>query len=160
MVSGSIESAFSKISFKPAQCKIRDKVSLQRNSEPGDAQTRRKREVASEEDYYSFPIRETLQDDASPYSGQVSDLGSALLSSALDGHKVGRTKENTSKGCIAVQIRHLDEKIALLSEDDSLVKSIIARWAHKMALYSVYCNFQKPALICCLFQVLWASHQY
>ena len=34
--------------------------------------------------------------------------------------------------CIAVQIRHLDEKIALLSEDDSLVKSIIARWAHKM----------------------------
>ena len=135
MVSGSIESAvtsFSKISFKPAQCKIQDKVSLQRNSEPGDAQTRRKREVASEEDYYSFPIRETLQDDASPYSGQVSDLGSALLSSALDGHKVGRTKENTSKRCVAVQIRHLDEKIALLSEDDSLVKSIIARWAHKM----------------------------
>ena len=34
--------------------------------------------------------------------------------------------------CVAVQIRHLDEKIALLSEDDSLVKSIIARWAHKM----------------------------
>ena len=96
-------------------------------------QTRRKREVASDEDYYSFPIRETLQEDTSPYSGQVSDLGSALLSSALDGHKVGRTQVNTSKMCcIAVQIRHLDEKISLLSEDDSLVKSIIARWAHKM----------------------------
>ena len=86
--------SFSKISFKPAQYKIHEKFSLQRNSEPGDAQTRRKREVASEEDYYSFPLRETLQEDASPYSGQVSDLGSALLSSALDGHKVGRTKEN------------------------------------------------------------------
>ena len=66
------------------------------NSEPGDVQSRRKREVA-DEDYYSFPIRETLQQDTSSYSNQVSDLGSALLSSALDGHKVGRTKENASE---------------------------------------------------------------
>jgi len=91
-----------------------------RNSEPGDAQTRRKREVASDEDYYSFPIRETLQQDTSSYSGQVSDLGSALLSSALDGHK----------------IRHLDEKIALLSEGDSLVKSIIARFCGQVTSIS------------------------
>ena len=100
LVSGSIEPAvtsFSKISFKPAQWKIQDKISPQRNSEPGEAKTRRRREVASDEDYYSFPIRETLQEDTSPYSGQVSDLSSALLSSALDGHKVRRTKENTSK---------------------------------------------------------------
>ena len=99
MVSGSIESgvtSFSQISFKPAQCKIQDKISPQRNSEPGEAKTRRKREVAPDEDYYSFPIRETLQQDTSSYSGQVSDLGSALLSSALEGHKVGRTKENAS----------------------------------------------------------------
>jgi len=91
-----------------------------RNSEPGEAKTRRKREVAPDEDYYSFPIRETLQEDTSPYSGQVSDLGSALLSSALDGHK----------------IRHLDEKIALLSEDDSLVKSIIARFCGQVTSIS------------------------
>ena len=88
---------FSKISFKSAQYTIQDKVSPQRNSEPGEAKTRRKREVASDEDYYSFPIRETLQEDTSPYSGQVSDLGSALLSSALDVHKVRRTKVNTCK---------------------------------------------------------------
>jgi len=93
---------------------------LIRNSEPGDAQTRRKREVASNEDFYSFPIRETLQQDTSSYSNQVSDLGSALLSSALDGHK----------------IRHLDEKIALLSEDDSLVKSIIARFCGQVTSIS------------------------
>ena len=78
-------------------------MSPQRNSEPGDAQTRRKREVASDEDYYSSPIR-TLQEDASPYSGRVSDLGSALLSSALDGHKVGRTNKIPSR-CVALLFR-------------------------------------------------------
>ena len=92
----SADATFRKISFKSAQYTIQDKVSPQRNSEPGEAKTRRKREVAPDEDYYSSPIRETLQEDTSPYSDQVSDLGSALLSSALGGHKVERTKENTS----------------------------------------------------------------
>ena len=44
------------------------------------------------EDYYSFPIRENLNDEMS--SGPVIDgLSSALLTSALDGgHKVKRRK--------------------------------------------------------------------
>ena len=68
---------------------------------------RKKREISSEEDYYSFPIREDQEEEIS--SDQVTDngppeeisqssdqltnngLSSALLTSALDGHKVNTT---------------------------------------------------------------------
>ena len=54
---------------------------------------RKKREVASE-DFYSFPIRENLEEEMSSSSVPVIDgLSSALLNSALDGgHKVRRRK--------------------------------------------------------------------
>ena len=61
----------------------------------------------------------------------VKSATSALLFFLLPSMDI-RLEERKKIRCIAVQIRHLDEKIALLSEDDSLVKSIIARWAHKM----------------------------
>ena len=62
-------------------------------------------------------------------SGPVTDgLSSALLTSALDGgHKVKRERKVTDFLEALTQIRHLDEKIAMLSEDDFLVKSIVNR---------------------------------
>ena len=67
---------------------------------------RKKREISSEEDYYSFPIREDQEEEISSDQvtgngpseeiSQSSDqltngLSSALLTSALDGHKVNTT---------------------------------------------------------------------
>ena len=68
---------------------------------------RKKREISSEEDYYSFPIREDQEEEISSdqvtgngpseeisqSSGQLANngLSSALLTSALDGHKVNTT---------------------------------------------------------------------
>ena len=68
---------------------------------------RKKREISSEEDYYSFPIREdqeeeilsdhsvtgnVTQEEISQSSDQLTNgLSSALLTSALDGHKVNTT---------------------------------------------------------------------
>ena len=68
---------------------------------------RKKREILSEEDYYSFPIREDQEEEISPdlvtgngpseeisqSSDQLTNngLSSALLTSALDGHKVNTT---------------------------------------------------------------------
>ena len=49
------------------------------------------------EDFYSFPIRENLEEEMSSSSGPVTDgLSSALLTSALDGgHKVKRERKVT-----------------------------------------------------------------
>ena len=67
---------------------------------------RKKREISSEEDYHSFPIREDQEEEISSDQvtgngpseeiSQSSDqltngLSSALLTSALDGHKVNTT---------------------------------------------------------------------
>jgi len=93
--------------------KLRQFISYSKDGTTEESGKRQKREVASE-DYYSFPLRENQEEEISTSSsGQVADgLSSALLTSALDGHK----------------IRHLDEKIDMLSEDNSLVKSIVGRF--------------------------------
>ena len=105
---------------------------------------RKKREISSEQDYYSFPIREDQEEEISSdqvtgngppeeisqSSGQLTNgLSSALLTSALDGHKVNTTVFTTHfiKVQPSTQIRHIDEKIDLLSEDDSIVKAIVSR---------------------------------
>ena len=101
-------------------------ISYSKDDTSEETGKRQKREVASE-DYYSFPIRENLQEEISTSSGQVTNgLSSALLTSALDGHKVIKNK-NYRFSLGSTQIRHLDEKIAMLTEDNSLVKSIVGR---------------------------------
>ena len=67
-------------------------ISYSKDDTSEEAGKRQKREVASE-DFYSFPIREDLEEEISTSSGKITNgLSSALLTSALDGHKVKRTR--------------------------------------------------------------------
>jgi len=115
--------------FRTVWSKLRQFIRYSKDNTPEKAGKRKKREVASE-DFYSFPIRENLEEEMSSSSGPVIDgLSSALLTSALDGgHK----------------IRHLDEKIAMLSEDDFLVKSIVNRFCGQQTSVSYIMCLNAP----------------
>jgi len=110
--------------------KLRQFIRYSKDDEPEKAGKRRKREVASE-DFYSFPIRENLEEEMSSSSSgpDIDGLSSALLTSSLDGgHK----------------IRHLDEKIAMLNEDNFLVKAIVRRFCGQQTSVSYIMCLNAP----------------
>jgi len=111
--------------------KLRQFIRYSKDDESEKAVKRRKREVASE-DFYNFSIKEILEEEMSSSSSapdSIDGLSSALLTSALDGgHK----------------IRHLDEKIAMLSEDNFLVKAIVNRFCGQQTSVSYIMCLNAP----------------
>jgi len=124
--------------FKYIWSKMRNSIrssSTKNNELELETKTRKKREAGPE--YYSNHVIEGEYDDTDSVEEQdvseerkpsnkkrshsvTFDIGSALLSSAIVGHK----------------IRHIEEKVALLGEDSQLVTAVL----------DMYCNKEKTIL--------------